>query len=264
MLDLPLPVAQVSIDPEVWIPAAQIRWPSAEQTVVVLEGRDQAEADILRVVEGRYEFRFAQVDDRLVVIVGLGPGFAREPRAVEFLAAHESFHVAAQIYGAKIPVNYLDMDPELARTYTDGVAFEGFYDAIDVMHDGLAAGGKDAGCEALSRAYEELSEDARTYLAYKAFWEWPAEFYSYSIAFSARPNEYEGFRANLFRENAGFRLYTSGVKAAQLLEAKLARSEWQTRVANGQSMLSLLAATYNCEIRLQEQSPLTILRLDGM
>src|SRR5690606_9303053 len=129
MLALPLPVAQVSIDPEVWIPAAQIRWPSAEQTVVVLEGRDQAEADILRVVEGRYEFRFAQVDDRLVVIVGLGPGFAREPRAVEFLAAHESFHVAAQIYGAKIPVNYLDMDPELARTYTDGVAFEGFYDA---------------------------------------------------------------------------------------------------------------------------------------
>lgn len=261
MLDFPPPMAEVVIDADAWQHASRIRWPSSEQAVVVYEGTTDADSELLRVDAERHEFRFAQVGDRLVAVMGLWPGVNGGDRAREFLAAHESFHIAAQFYGGRIPLAYLEVDPILVRAYAEGRAFDGFYDAIDTMHAEVARGAEDVDCSALEETYAALEEGARTYLNYKIFWEWPAEFYSYSVTFAGRLGEYEAFRARLFPDDTGYRLFTAGVKVARMLEAKLPRAEWQAQVADGRSMLAVLAATYQCRLVLDEGPAVTVVRV---
>src|SRR5690606_11653343 len=74
MLDFPPPMAEVVIDADAWQHASRIRWPSSEQAVVVYEGTTDADSELLRVDAERHEFRFAQVGDRLVAVMGLWPG----------------------------------------------------------------------------------------------------------------------------------------------------------------------------------------------
>src|SRR5690606_19942467 len=261
VLDLPPPVAEVAIDADVWLPASSIRWPSSEHAVAIYEGTTESGSELHKVAADRYEFKFIQVGDRLVVVMGLHPGLNGGRQAREFVSAHESFHIAAQLYGARIPLNYLEIAPELVATHAGAHAFEFFYDAIDTMHAEVARGAEDVDCSALEETYAALEEGARTYLNYKIFWEWPAEFYSYSVTFAGRLGEYEAFRARLFPDDTGYRLFTAGVKVARMLEAKLPRAEWQAQVADGRSMLAVLAATYQCRLVLDEGPAVTVVRV---
>src|SRR5690606_16153836 len=261
MDSLPPPAAYVAIDPVAWTRAAGIRWPSGEATVAVFPGSSSSDHPLLRVPANEHVFRFGQLGDRLVVIMGLEPGYNGGSRGWDFLAAHESFRIAAQAYGTKVPFAYLSLDPELVRRYSPGPVFATFHDAIARMHAGMRATGK-VECAALEDAFEALDDDARTYLTYKAFWEWPAEFYAYSVTFRSDPEAYEPFRASLFEDDTGYRLFISGVKVAELLEARLSRDEWQARAAQGESMLALLADAYRCRITLDESLAVTIQQME--
>lgn len=262
MHDLPPPAAYVAIDPVAWTQAKQIRWPSGEATVAVFDGSSGSDHEFLRVAHDRHEFRFSQRGDRLTVVMGLEAGLGGGQAGWNFLAAHETFHIAAQMYGAKIPFAYIDLDSRLLRQYASGADFAEFYRAIDTMHEGVRVPTADVGCGPVAKAYKRLDDIARTYFNYKAFWEWPAEFYAYSVAFHGGMDAYENFRGRLFTNDTGYRLFVSGVKVAELLEAKMGRDVWQARAVSGQSMLASFFEAYDCGVELDERPVLTIQRMD--
>lgn len=259
---LPPPTAYVAIDEVAWAEVKRIRWPSGKPYVVVYEGSSDSSIPLLRVPSRHHVFRMGQHDDRLVVVMGLEPGINGGKAAWDFLAAHESFHLAAQYYGGRVPSAYIEIDENLVKKYSADHRFEEIYDAVDEMHRSVQAGTHAPPCERFSNAYRALDDGAKIYFSYKAFWEWPAEFYAYKAAFEGSLAEYEVFRARLFADDAGYRLFTAGVKLAELVELKLGRPAWQGRAAQGESMLAIFSVTYGCEIKLDESFTVTVDRLD--
>lgn len=259
---LPPPAAYVAIDPVAWTQAPLIRWPSADKHVFVYEGSSKADVPLLQVAPDRHEFRMGQKNDRLVVVIGLEPGFNGGVNALRFLAAHESFHLAVQYYSAQVPLSYVGIERHLVEKYSDGSHFADIYAAIDEMHAATRSGVMSPSCRSFSAAYNSLEKEAREYFNQKAFWEWPAEFYAYTVAFNGVLPEYEAFRSHLFADDLGYPLFIAGVKVAELVEMKLGRPAWQERAVNGESMLSMFSSTYACEIELGESPAVTIDRLD--
>ena len=175
-----------------------------------------------------------QEGNQLVVVLGLAPGITGGERAWDFLAAHEAFHLAAQYYGARIPFAYLEIEESLVKTHAMDPQLLRIYDAVDELHRS-AGDGTAISCDQFSAAFRSMDQGAKAYFTYKAFWEWPAEFYAYKTSFKDSLSDYEEFRAELFSDDAGYRLFTSGVKVAEMVEVKLGRSAWQQRAAEGES-----------------------------
>lgn len=259
---LPPPVAQVAIDSAAWTQTDRIRWPSKDAFVLVYVGASDSRTSLLRVSRDRHEFRMGQADDHLVVVLGLEPGITGGEEALDFLAAHESFHLAAQYYGSRIPFSYIEIDERVVKAYSMDERLSRIYDAVDEMHRSATGGNTSPACDELAAAIGSMEGGARTYFTYKAFWEWPAEFYAYTTAFKGSLAEYESFRSRLFADDVGYRLFTSGVKVAEMLESRLGRNAWQERAVRGESMLAMFSEAYGCGLQLDESPTLTVLNLE--
>jgi len=259
---LPPPSAHIAIDPVAWTQVGRIRWPSRDRFVLVYDGESRSDVPLLRVSGNHHEFRMGQAGNQLVVVLGLVPGITGGKKAWDFLAAHEAFHLAAQYYGAQIPLAYLEIEEPLVRAYAMDPRLSRLYDAVDELHRSADGGGAAVSCDQFSAIFRSMDQGARTYFTYKAFWEWPAEFYAYKTSFKDSLPEYEEFRSALFPDDRGYRLFTSGVKVAEMVEGKLGRTAWQQRAAEGESILAMFSAAYGCEIELDESFAVTVQRLD--
>lgn len=246
----------LTIDPSIWTQAHAIAWPGPERTVTVLDAHQLAPTDPC-ISKGKdlvpksenYSFRMGEACRKLFVVMDLTGGINGGAEAVQLLAYHESFHVAAQMYGAEIPVELLEIDPDIVSEFSEGKYFADFYKQVDLLTSSIISG-TPRSCRDLESSYGVLSERARSYLDYKIYWEWPAEFYAQQ---AVRPHDFEGYktlRSQLFvGGDPGYELFISGVRAGLALDIALGRSSWQTRVAQGQSMLHLLLSEGGCRAR---------------
>ena len=249
----------VGMDPAVWMSAAGIDWPGDDRQVLVLQpasGRYEIDCGgsttPVEIEDGEnYSFRMGEHCGRLVVLMNLSPGVSGAPVAERFLAHHEAFHLAAQIYGSGVPWEFLGVDPDAVHRFSGGSQFRTLFEQAGAVTDGLRDG-KRPSCEPLLQAYSALSVEERKYIDYKMFWEWPAEFYAEQIVFGERLNDYEKFREGLFRTgNEGYELFTAGVKVGLALDTLVGRQAWQESVAGGASMFDVLLENTGCQSPLR-------------
>ncbi|WP_162433959.1 hypothetical protein [Pseudoxanthomonas koreensis] len=246
----------VAIDPSIWTPAGAIAWPGQERAVTVVDtsqpdyaGQCASLLQIQRPNSAGYSFRMGEECQKLFVFMDLGGGVNGGEPSIWFLARHESFHIAAQMYGSRIPVDFIQIDPELVRDFSDGTEFAGLYHELALLTTSIV-NGSPRSCKSVELAYVSLSERSRTYLDYKIFWEWPAEFYAQQASFPGDFGKYESFRSQLYvGGDPGYELFVSGVRTGLALDALVGRSNWQSDVAQGQSMFHLLMAHGGCQSR---------------
>ena len=253
-------VITATIDPLAWTQASSIAWPGSERAVTVmdaneswqppgceigLEASDSASIDT-------YSFHMGEYCGSLVVVMNLSGGIRGGHEARMFLAQHESFHVAAQMYGSLIPVRFLEIYQRIVSRYAEGSQFTDLYSHIDSFTKRITqVGSSGSGCAALEKSLDSLDEDARTYLDYKIFWEWPAEYYAQQVIF---PHDYEKYvevRRNVFASggDSGSDLFMTGVRVGRALDVLVGRVNWQLRVSEGWTMLDLLLESSGCEAR---------------
>ena len=251
----------IAIDPSIWVPAGEIAWPSAEKSVTVLDisradPLDQC-ASLLQVPRGNsggHSFRMGEACQKLVVLMDLSGGINGGETALQFLAHHESFHVAAQMYGNRIPFDFLGLDPELVREFAGSPEFNELYGQLELLTTSII-NGSSRSCKGVELAYASLDERSRAYLDHKMFWEWPAEFYAQQVTFPGDFGKYQSFRSELFvGGDPGYELFISGVRAGLALDVLAGRANWQSDVAGGQSMFHLLMAHSGCQSRTFEST----------
>ena len=242
----------IAIDPVAWTQVQRIGWPGESHRVEVI----QPVAGVYRTgcgdlpaasrSDGQHSFRMGEYCKQLVVLMDLSAGTSDPQLAEAFLARHEAFHVAAQMYGSKIPLEFLEIEPSLVERFAGSSAFQPLFAEVDALLAALDSGGE-LSCPALVGAYRALADDERRYLDYKMFWEWPAEFYAQQTTFGSDTGSYERFRSGLFSNgNEGFELFVAGVKAGLILDRIMGREAWQKAVAEGGSMFDLVMATAGC------------------
>ena len=248
----------VSIDPTVWTQAHTIEWPGQDRTVTVLELNRPEQtipcAEIRRLQAAKdsresYSFRVGESCQKLFVVMDLSGGINGGTESLKLLAHHESFHIAAQMYGAKIPVEYLEIDPALTREFSRGDEFTEFYEDVEELTASILSG-TPSSCNKLESSYELLDARPREYLDYKIFWEWPAEFYAQQAVIPDDFERYQLIRSKLFAGgDPGYRLFLSGVRVGLALDTIAGRENWQSAVAEGHSMLNLLLSHSGCRAR---------------
>ena len=260
-------VLTVSIDPSIWTQVDRIAWPGNERNVLVLgptTSRYVTECGVLDLAgasKAGYSFRLGEHCHRLIVFMNLSGGVTDQPRAEQFLSEHESFHVAAQMYGSKVPVEFMGVDPGLVRGFSGSDRFKNFYTSIEDLF-ASEMNGDEASCAYLEASYKALDPGAREYLDYKIFWEWPAEYYAQKAVFHDDFVGYSKFRSQLFSEgNDGFELFVSGVKTGMILDKVMGRERWQEMAAEGASMLDLLLGHYGCH-PIPRSLPVRMKRVD--
>ena len=250
-------VMVATIDPSAWTQSSSIAWPGSSHAVMVMkpselwrassceQGRHQA----LQPKQPQYSFKLGEFCEQLVVLMNLDGGVKGGEIARWFLAHHESFHLAAQMYGSKVPIRFLEIDQGLVSDHAQGEYFSDLYSEIDLITDRIL-GGHPADCASLERSLSSLSDRSREYLEYKIFWEWPAEFYAQQIMFPGRFAEYKDFRQNIFvTGDSGSELFLAGVKTGLALDVLAEREAWQREVSEGWSMFDLLLSHCGCDGR---------------
>lgn len=242
----------IAIDPAAWTQVQRIEWPGESQRVEVI----QPEAGVYRTgcgdlpaaspSDGYHSFRMGEHCKQLVVLMDLSAGTSDPQLAEAFLARHEAFHVAAQMYGSKIPLEFLEIEPSLVERFAGSTAFQPLFAEVDSLLATLDSG-SELSCPALVDAYRALADNERRYLDYKMFWEWPAEFYAQQTTFGRDTASYRNFRSRLFNGgNEGFELFVAGVEAGLILDRAMGREAWQDAVAEGRSMFDLLLDATGC------------------
>lgn len=239
-------LATVAIDSSAWTQASRIDWPGDDRLVTLVQPHSLGGTcwDGARLPDpDSYRFLMGEACGRLVVFMDLRLGLNADPRSLIFISQHEAFHLAAQMYGSVIPIDFVELEPNLAEENADGLAFSGLYSAI-----GRSLDGGSGSCSDVAAALRGLTESQRRYINYKAFWEWPAEFYAQQVVFAGDFDAYVGLRSELFaHDNSGYQIFVTGVRVGQQLDQKLGRAVWQEMVANGRSMLDLFLESGGCE-----------------
>lgn len=250
-------VVTATIDPAAWTQTGSIRWPGQEQAVIVMDAAGPWQASGCEsglklndaALAEAYSFHLGEYCGRLVVVMNLSGGINGGHEARMFLAHHESFHVAAQMYGSLIPLRFLEIDQRIVSKYAEGSRFTDVYSHIDRLTRGIQQnGGSEFSCTALESSLSSMGEEARSYLEYKIFWEWPAEYYAQQIMFPDSYEKYAEVRQSIFAfgGDSGSELFTAGVKVGRKLDVLFGREEWQRRVSEGWSMLDLLLERSGC------------------
>ncbi|KAF1690692.1 hypothetical protein CR938_01275 [Pseudoxanthomonas taiwanensis] len=135
-------------------------------------------------------------------------------------------------------------EPGLVAACSGGHRFQALGDAIDGMYRDVAAG-KAVDCAAPARARAGLDAGARTSTT-RPSGAWPAEFCARSATFRGRLDRCGRFRAALFPDDTGVRLFTAGVEVATVIGARMPRAEWHPGLAAGRSTLSLFPEIHRC------------------
>lgn len=159
---------------------------------------------------------------------------------LEFIAHHESFHLAVQIYGSSVPIEYL----RNKRSEITGGSTEFFHYLAEYFstHD-VESGSLDKNhvCNVIFEKYSMLSIDERREVDGIVFWEWPAEYYAYRKLKSDHLLDTKSYE-NIRRAAGSYSEYYPGVFMGLLLDGLFGSRQWQSQVGEGKSMMDVLGA----------------------
>ncbi|KPF67323.1 hypothetical protein IP84_13240 [beta proteobacterium AAP99] len=155
-----------------------------------------------------------------------------------FIAHHESFHLAAQFFGAEIPLDFLGPRPVLDSGSREFLEWLSQSMRLD-EHGGLVL--TEELCPAMIRRLGYLGSERVDAIEHWAFWEWPAEYYMYKLMSAQHGSGYADYL--VFRESAGDAfVYAPGPVVGVWLDNKLGRKQWQSDYISGKSMLKLMVS----------------------
>jgi len=245
-VDLPAEVL-VGIDTTLWEPSSRIRWPDAKDRRVHVHFTAADAAAALGLSEGQEQELLSQPHgiwmgqhgNRLAVMFQ-AEVLVTDPKVRRFVTEHEAFHLAAQYYGARVGLKRLG-----ARTAGHPKEVDEFWRAILRSTSEGAAPPSSATCRELGSRFGSLQPDDRLYVLHRAFWEWPAEYYSRARVFGLNDDaEYLGFRHEL---SPGENLYfAGGVAMAMVARVHGEDRGWQRRIEQGDNPLNVVMETMGC------------------
>lgn len=235
----------VEIDEGLWTNAADIRWPSEEKDVWFFFNKHASRhpclrenADFVRDVflgEALKSLRLGEKCGALIVLYR-DDEFTKSSgiTALRFVANHEAFHLAAQMYGMRVPIEYLDN-----RGYKPEAASKFFRDLTVLFGANYQyEPSKDQICSFLEAELLALPRADRLYANKTAYWEWPAEYYSYSYLNARGQLDWGKYRR--IRSSLGDYLeYAPGIPMGRMLDKLIGRAAWQDQLSAGSSMLDI-------------------------
>lgn len=159
---------------------------------------------------------------------------------LEFIAQHESFHLAVQIYGSQIPIEYLRTQRRVAEGRS-AEFFKKLTESFFLFDAEKSHLNKDVICGKVFKGYDLLSEDEKREVDGVVFWEWPAEYYAYRKLKRDGSIDYKSY--SVIRRLAGsYDEYSPGVSVGLALDGILGSNYWQSRVMKGESMMDVIGA----------------------
>lgn len=247
-------------------------WPGARQQVehlrtvhVYTDGHDAAKDACLAAQPEALDAFFHGNDPRLVMGERCGRLFVlvRDPsgttwvgEARRFAAIHETYHLAAQLFGGPTP-NLLVFGQRPAST-----------PGSDRFFEKLARGSAEPSGDDADRAreilhdYQSMSPDDRRVVEFFATVEWPAEYYAFAVMASDEP-DWTLQRYLAVRRRAGDEAaYRAAIPVGMLLDRSLGSTAWRPRLFKDQSMLTLLAHLASFDMPPVEMSRVSAMPLD--
>lgn len=252
------------IDPNVWLPQ-NTRWPSGEKKVHVYFNNDIAPEECNELKQNAVTF-FSQKDEYGKLDLGVSCNkfivlfneikFEHLRTLKEFISAHEAFHIAAQFYGKSMVVQMFD----IGDSYKSVKSFYYLLDFISLLkktYPITTPQNQIKHCTALTQYVNKLSDHQRNILLTRAMYEWPAEYYAKQTVFGKNDKEYietrneigKSYQTEVADKNNGIywdKFYLMSHPIIEEVEKKISTLEWQTRVAQGESILDIYLKQKNC------------------
>ena len=239
-------------DETVWS-SASIRWPSADQKVHVYfdQNSEHFVCPRLKVIAKKFysnkdkygNLDYGQNCKKLIVLFN-EPELNNLENFQPFLAAHESFHIAAQVYGG-----YIVLD----NIYLDEDNYDFLSDFVALLHQSLIKTNKNSVCYSITNFMDNLTENQRVILLHKAMVEWPAEYYSKQTIFGNDDKNYSKFRLNTAEilsssvDKAWVEFYMAGHGVIKHIEKTLKTSQWQAKVTRDETLLDIYLKQQGCK-----------------
>lgn len=241
---------EVSINQEIWH-GGDIRWPSDIHSVIFyykkpsdIKGCGGLGKDFFATVysdQTKRDLRMGEICNRLVVVFR-DDVFEMEAGnlGLEFAARHEAFHLAAQIYGSRVSLEYLQTQRRVA-TGRSAEFFDQLVNAFPLADVESHLPSISDVCRAIFPKYLDMSDDEKQEIDSLVFWEWPAEYYAYrSLKQEGRIDaiSYERIR----RLAGSYEEYSPGISIGLILDGMFDSRDWQARIKEGESMLDIIGA----------------------
>lgn len=239
----------VSINANIWHPAKDIRWPSDKRAVDFYWNNDSAAsacAELRSKIhetyggESRARLSFGESCGTLVVLFRDDNLLAKENKNVMlyFVSSHEAFHIAAQIYGGRIPIKYIETHRPILTAHEKDASVKLRQIAESYLSFGSTSR-KAKSCGALKDVVDGLSKNEIERLNFIIFWEWPAEYYAFRVMRSRGILDLTAY--NTLRTEIGdAEEYTPSAPFGLMLDNLYSGTTWQHRIADdGVTMLDL-------------------------
>lgn len=158
--------------------------------------------------------------------------------ARDFAAAHETFHLAGQIFGGATPDLIFAPRPRV----TPGA--DRFFAYLASSLNGAGKSVSEQTISDISKAYEALSVDEKNVVDFYSVCEWPAEFYAYKVL-ESQEREWTLDRYLGVRKEIGDELsYRVAIPVGLALDRQLGNGQWEARVFQGESMFGILTRIF--------------------
>ena len=237
---------EYAIDPRIWSPAEDIRWPNPEsKTVVVYYSADEVvEKFGLHRETAKKEklfepqIRIGEVSGNLVVMVSDEELLHDAVRV--FVSAHEAFHLAAQYYGSRVGLNKLSPFPEIEHEHQ----VNELWSYIEHQSRSARISGGSVDCVGIMDRFSSLSEIDRAYVLHRSYWEWPAEYYARVYSFGYQDGD--GYQAARRMIPGDHYEYTSGSEALLYVNRIKGDDSWQREISDGASSLDVFMDAAGC------------------
>lgn len=181
---------------------------------------------------------FGKICNKLVSLINFKE-MKKVPYFKEYTAAHESFHLAVQIFGNPF-------------AYGVEVVTENDYAFIDDFTTTFRNSISNSSCRLITDYLDKISKNKKNYLLFKAMYEWPAEYYAKKIYFDEK-QDYLSFRNSLTEQSKDPNkwyinsLYILSDEVITNLEANTQTSNWKQRVNNGESIVDIYLKNNGCK-----------------
>lgn len=261
---------EINIDRSVWR-SGLIDWPSDEHFVIFYYELppDVSDCTILsgeflsRIYTGPMSstLRMGEACGRLVVVYrddGLSAATGR--LGLEFVGRHESFHLAVQMYGSSVPLEYLREKRNITSSRAKKF-FERLSKSFPLAEVEANPPSEMDVCREIVTGYLELPDDVRREIDSLVFWEWPAEYYAYkSLRRYGKINHSSYKKIRLIAGD--YYEYSSGVSFGLILDRVIGTRGWQDRVMTGESMLDIWGARCSANYKPLPRISIKIKRMD--
>lgn len=247
------------IDANIWHPATKIRWPGVDREVFFTTDLKYLDPYLKQPVvrhfpHGKKSFSMGRVENKLVVIAN-DAGKPLQALGNDFVASHESFHLAAQYFGAKIPTDLIGVEVPM---HIGTRRVERFWQSLIRV---AKSPSNPSNCRSVSSAYRALNTAEKQHVIVRSYWEWPAEYYSRKSQLPWMSEAEYVRRRRAFDD--GYLPYVSGSIALMSLDQlKPNDPAWQYRIHDGEHPMTVLLTEHKCPALFKTQLALEVTNLE--